>query len=310
METELLYDSILRLANRNIVSVHKNLKPQLLAEATRNRDFSYSRVVTKKFLDAANDLELHDSMIVRNADKANYSVVMDKKYYTDKLDTFLSDETKFKALTKNPTNHLKTEVNRLLKDSNKQGKQKLLEPLIGKFKIGNIYGTVKTHKNGTLLRPIISQIPTPVYTTAKTSNRTISSYLPAKYQINSTDDFLNILRTCNPREKPASLDVESLYTNVPIGDTIDIVSRIAYNSATIPPPPINKATLRKLLLCCTTGCPFTNHDGKIYTQCNEVAMGSPLGVTLARFYMVDLENKAFQDDSSLKPSIYLCSLCR
>ena len=63
--------------------------------------------------------------------------------------------------------------------------------------------------------------------------------------------------------------------------------------------------LRKLLLCCTTGCPFTNHDGKIYTQCNGVAMGSPLGVSRASFYMVDLENKIFQDDPSLKPSIYV-----
>ena len=47
VETELLYDSILQLAERNIVSVHENLKPQLLAEATRNRDYTYSRIVTK-----------------------------------------------------------------------------------------------------------------------------------------------------------------------------------------------------------------------------------------------------------------------
>ena len=305
IETELLYDSILRLADKNIISVHENLKPQLLAEATRNRDYSYSRVVTKKLLDAANDLKVHESMIVRNADKANCFVVMDKKDYTDKLDAILSDDTKFKALSRNPINQLKTEVNKLIKDSNQQSKQKLFEPLIGDFKTGYIYGTVKTHKNGNPLRPIISQIPTPVYTTAKTLNRIISPYLPAKYQINSTDDFLNILRTCNPRGKLASLDVEALFTNVPIGDTIDIVCRNVYNSPTIPPPPINEATLRKLLLCCTTGCPFTNHDGKIYTQCNGVAMGSPLGVTLASFYMVDLENKVFQNDPSLKPSIYV-----
>ena len=92
---------------------------------------------------------------------------------------------------------------------------------------------------------------------------------------------------------------------MPIDDTIDIVCQNGYNSATIPPPPINEATLRKLLLCFTTRCPFTNHGGKIYTQCSGVAMGPPLGVTLASFYMEDLENKVFQDDSSLKPSIYV-----
>ena len=133
----------------------------------------------------------------------------------------------------------------------------------------------------------------------------ISPYLPAKFQINSTVVFLNILRTFNPHGKLASLDVKALYTNVPIGDTIDIVCRSAFNSPTIPPPPINDATLRKLPLCCTTGCPFTSHDGKIHTQCNWVAMGSPLGVTLASFYMVDLENKIFQNKPSLEPNIYV-----
>ena len=34
-------------------------------------------------------------------------------------------------------------------------------------------------------------------------------------------------------------------------------------------------------------------------------MGSPLGVTLASFYIVDLESKVFQDDPSHKPSIYV-----
>ena len=45
-------------------------------------------------------------------------------------------------------------------------------------------------------------------------------------------------------------------------------------------------------------------DGKLYTQKDGVAMGSPLGVTFANFYMINLENKVFRDQPNLKASIY------
>ena len=64
---------------------------------------------------------------------------------------------------------------------------------------------------------------TPVYTTSKVLNQIITPYLPAKYQLNSTDDFLQILRATNPSGTLTSLDVESLFTNVPVMETIDII---------------------------------------------------------------------------------------
>ena len=53
---------------------------------------------------------------------------------------------------------------------------------------------VKTPKTVFPLRPIISQIPTPIYSTTKTLNNLIIPYLPVKYKIISTDDFLDIIR--------------------------------------------------------------------------------------------------------------------
>ena len=37
---------------------------------------------------------------------------------------------------------------------------------------------------------------------------------------------------------------------------------------------------------------------------NEDAKRSPLGVTFASYYMTDLENKIFENDPTLKPTIY------
>ena len=62
------------------------------------------------------------------------------------------------------------------------------------------------------------------------------------------------------------MDVQTLFTNVPVQDTINIICKNAYSHPTVLPPPINEATLRKLLIACTTECPFTQIDGKIYMQ--------------------------------------------
>ena len=47
-----------------------------------------------------------------------------------------------------------------------------------------IAGTVKIHKPNHPLRPIISQIPIPIYQLIKTIKQLLSPYLPSKYSIN------------------------------------------------------------------------------------------------------------------------------
>ena len=76
---------------------------------------------------------------------------------------------------------------------NKHNGTKILNPIIGEFSPGYIYGTVKIHKDDNPLRPIISQIPTPIYDIAKQLNHILTPYILSNY-INSTDDFLQIFR--------------------------------------------------------------------------------------------------------------------
>ena len=92
----------------------------------------------------------------------------------------------------------------------------------------------------------------------------------------------------------ASLDTESLFTNVPVNETIDIICKNIYRNSNLPPLPIPEKTLRELLTSCTTECPFENFDGKLYAQIDGVSMGSPLGVTFANYYMTNLENTIFE----------------
>ena len=45
-------------------------------------------------------------------------------------------------------------------------------------------------------------------------------------------------------------------------------------------------------------------DCKIYTQKIGIAMGFPLGVTFANYYMCNLENSIFEEEPDLKPAKY------
>ena len=57
-------------------------------------------------------------------------------------------------------------------------------------------------------------------------------YLPAKYQLNSTSELQQILKTTTPQDILRSLDVESLFTNVPDSDIIHITIQEAYSHTT------------------------------------------------------------------------------
>ncbi|XP_064117579.1 uncharacterized protein LOC135223001 [Macrobrachium nipponense] len=88
-------------------------------------------------------------------------------------------------------------------------------------------------------------------------------------------------------------DVESPFTNVPVDETIGIIMELVYRNPEMRPPNIPEDSLRTLLDICTKRAPFTIHRGQMYRQKDGVAMGSPLGVLFANFYMGEVEERVF-----------------
>ena len=97
------------------------------AEATKIRDDSYSHIITRKLKDAATNLKENESTIVKNADKANYFVVMSHEEYKHKLVEILTDTSKFSVQASNTTAQLKIQVNTLIISANQQSKTKLFQ---------------------------------------------------------------------------------------------------------------------------------------------------------------------------------------
>jgi len=82
-----------------------------------------------------------------------------------------------------------------------------------------------------------------------------------------------------------SFDVGSLFTNVPLEETIQICLDKLY--ALSDPPKLPRPVLKDLLVFATKKSHFV-FDGQFFDQSDGVAMGSPLGPVLANILCVSL----------------------
>ena len=121
-------------------------------------------------------------------------------------------------------------------------------------------------------------------------NELLTPYIPSDYSLKSPKEFIDALNVNSPKGIMASLDVESLFTNVPVDETIQMILNEVYRSEK-KALDIPEEMLKKLLICCTKEAPFRAPNGNLYKQTDGVAMGSPLGVLFANFYMGCLERR-------------------
>ena len=302
-ELEVLYQNLLKLESQKSIAINPNLADQLRAESTKHRNIQNRSILTPSLKEGAHSLKSNNNIVIRKADKSSIYVIINKEEYISKLETILSDCSKFKRINRNPIDNLKQKANKLIEALNAAQGDIKLSKIIGDFQPGYIYGNVKTHKPNNPLRPIISQIPTPTYNLAKSLNKIISPYIPNQYTLKSSNDFIDLLQTNDNNGLVASLDVSSLFTNVPIDRTIEIILQQTFKHPSLQPPKIPQYILKHLLELCTKEAPFRCPQGKLYLQTDGVAMGSPLGPTFANFYMGSIEDEIFQNPDN-KPHIY------
>ena len=141
---------------------------------------------------------------------------------------------------------------------------------------------------------------------AQLINSVITPYIPTKYIVRSSDEALlgiSQLRLQN-QDILVSLDVESLFSNVPVNETIEIIlHRVYHHEHKTAPPNIPKNVMRELVLC-TTQTPFA-FQNDTYLFNDGVAMGTPLGPTFADFYMSHLETQVLESSNHFNPRFYI-----
>jgi len=87
-----------------------------------------------------------------------------------------------------------------------------------------------------------------------------------------------------------SFDVVSLFTKVPVADSLSLFCQHFEDSI---------MALFRHVLTSTYFC----YDGQVYEQTDGVAMGSPLSPVIAKFFMEDFENKALEQ-ATHKPTCW------
>ena len=170
---------------------------------------------------------------------------------------------------------------------------------------GKFYGTAKMHKlslNGKVddlpLRPIVSNINTATYNLAKFLSNLLAPLLESEYTVKNTKNFVDNIKKENIQKdyKMVSFDVKSLFTNVPLDRTINIILKRIYDQAELLTF-LTRSELKEMLLLCTKKIHFT-FNGKTYIQTDGVAMGLPLGPVLADIFMIELEKSLLPELTS------------
>ena len=97
------------------------------------------------------------------------------------------------------------------------------------------------------------------------------------------------------------LDLDSLFTSIPLDETIDFVLEEIYVRKKLEPfceKLVFKKLLNKLCKCCTFLA-----DGRLIRQADECPMSGPISVVLSNIFCVKME---FDVVKPLKPKLYKC----
>ena len=248
--------------------------------------------LTKEEFASLKSLSKNDSLVIQKSDKGNSIAIIDKDDYLQKMRNILSDSSKFSEFFVTNEKHLNFLVNiekqitDLLKQLNdsqiiSDTEYKKLKPRGSRF--GILYGLCKIDKslidNCPPFRPILSAIKTPSYNIAKYLVPILEPITTNKFTIKNSFEFAKEVIEQDSGLYMASLDVESLFTNIPLEETINIsCDSLFSNEAKI--NNFNRNDFEKLFRMALQNN-FFNFDGKIYEKTDGVAMGSPLGPILA-----------------------------
>ena len=319
-----------RLNSSDILTTFERIHLTLKSKLTQQEDYAHlktelghlAHTYISSYRPTPNDLKKHrilrsirnnDNIIVLKPDKGNGVVIMDRQVYINSCYDIINNPTKFKLLSDDPTIAREARLQRLLRKLKKGShiNDQMYQDIFPRgSQPARLYGLPKLHKlrnpNDTPpLRPIVSSINSYNYNLAKYLSSLLSPLIPnnhsAKDSFTFIDDFLSF-NTNAPLDKFfISYDVESLFTNIPLNETIDIAIDLIF--ANNPTFTINRKDLKQLFNIATAQTHFL-FDGKYYDQTDGVAMGSPLAPILANIFMGFHEQNWINDYDNAKPLFY------
>lgn len=238
-----------------------------------------------------------NNLIISKADKGNTVVIMNKTDYITKTEEFINNNN-VTILNKDPTVKYNIQLKQALKDThfilsnNEKFRLLNMNPRIPTLK-----SLPKIHKPNTPIRPIVNSRNAPTYHTAKFLHKHLSQHYTFinNRSVKNTKDIIKNLADIHldANSKLVSFYLESMYSNIPILETIDLIGQNLSDNSTLSQIEIDE-TIRLLRL--TLNQNYFIFNNVVYTQSDGLGMGSPLSGLLADIFVNNLENKLFSDE--------------
>jgi len=304
--------------NRNIISLIKNvennihnlklsdeisvnIRNSLVSCINRFSNISLShndKILLSMYNSTKSFLKKHPEIFVTRADKGNVTVALNHKEYISKMEYLLSDSTTYEVIKQDP---LKRMINSLVSIISGWKQKEYIDVrtykmiYCGDGILPRAYGLPKIHKHNCPLRIIVSTINSPLGTLATFLKDILQNSIdkPISFTANSYQltESLNGF-TLDPSHKMVSLDVISLFTNIPTDLALNSIEKrwnLISRHTLIPLQEFKDAV--KFVLSST----FFTFNSIIYRQIFGTPMGSPLSPVIADLVMQDLETIAIKN---------------
>ena len=243
------------------------------------------------------------------ADKGNCFVVMDKFDYDTKMEALLGDRDTYRPVDKSPFAKIEKDLNNRLLDIKRQNK---IDDLIYRKLLSSdgsppaIRGSIKQHKPGFPLRPIVFSIGSALYNTSKFLSDILSPIQNLNgYSVLNSSQFANEVANMeiSDDEVMVSFDVVSLFTAIPVNKACEYIRDKLNNDNTLHlRTSLNIDDIISLLKFILSNNYFV-YNNCIYKQIHGCAMGSPVSPIVANLCMEVIEELAIST-SSVPPKVW------
>ena len=298
-------------ADKYIADVEKENFHNFLRSSTNifTKNILQSKDQTFKKLNA---LRNNKTIVVLSADKESCSIILDRVDYIKKVDNMILEGIKDKKYTNTEDTILKDLKNFqsfLYRNFKDHEKYKDMYPT--SHQASRFFSTAKTHKFENIndinlkdlkLRPIIDQTGSCFYNASQVLSKYLQPLSDNQYNIKDTLTFASSIKEqkLDFSEEDVSYDAVSLFTSIPVQDTIKYICDEIYRKNSIPSFHKKELIFKNLLTKLATNCIFS-FNNVLYKQIEGCTMGGPLSVVLANIFLTKMEKDII---SPHKPIFY------
>ena len=272
----------------------------------------FSPIFSRADINILRSLGKKEDLVICKPDKGKGVVLLDRADYVYKMNDILNDATKFTKLVYADIYKLKTKVEdkvirfinilvslNIINDSD----AKSLKPTGSNP--ATLYGMPKVHKTSVPLRPVVAAYNTASYHLAKFLVPILYPFTTNEFTVKNSYELSQYLSTCRIPDSyyMVSYDIKSLFTNVPLDETINICTNLAFASVD-KFMGFTRSVFRNLLGVCVKDNLFV-FNGDLYKQTDGLSMGSPLSPTFANIFLCFHEQKWLENcPPNFKPYLY------